>query len=198
MGRKRLHDEQLRQRLLDVAAERLAKDGVDGLSLRVLAAAADTSTAAVYSLFGGKPGLLTALHERAFRRFGQAQEAVGVGDDPVEDLVRLGLAYRASAIADPHGYRIMFGGEIRPADVTPELRQSAADTFLPLLHAVRRCVAEGRLTEVVPAESIATALWANVHGLVSLELGGFLPPAAGDLAAVFETAVRSTLRGWTS
>lgn len=196
MGRKRRHDDELRQRLLDVAGERLARYGLDGLSLRALAAAAGTSTAAVYSLFGGKPGLLLAVHERAFQRFGRAQDAVRVSDDPVEDLVRLGLAYRASALADPYGYQIMFGGEIRPEHVTPALRKASADTFLPLLHAVRRCVAEGLFRTAVPAESIATALWANVHGLVSLELGGFLPPDAGAPGEVFEVAVRTVLRGW--
>lgn len=197
MGRKRLHDEELRQRLLDVAGERLSRYGIDGLSLRALAMAAGTSTAAVYSLFGGKSGLLSAVHERAFRRFGRRQEAVEASDDPVEDLVRLGQAYRASAMADPHGYRIMFGGEVRPEHVTPDLRASAAETFRPLLDTVRRCVATGRFPQAVPAESISTALWANVHGLVSLELGGFLPPAAGNPGEIFDTAVRATLRGWT-
>ncbi|MFW6090422.1 MAG: TetR/AcrR family transcriptional regulator, partial [Actinomycetota bacterium] len=96
MGRPRLHDEGMRQRLLDVAAERVSLQGADALSLRKLAAAADTSTAAVYSLFGSKAGLLAALHERAFRRFGERQAAVGTSDDPVEDIVRLGLAYRES------------------------------------------------------------------------------------------------------
>lgn len=198
MGRKRLHDERLRQRLLDVAGERLATHGLTGLSLRTLATAAGTSTAAVYSLFGGKAGLLSAMHGRAFQRFGEGQRAVGSSADPVADLIRLGQAYRETAIADPNGYWIMFGGELRPEHVTPEVRAAATDTFLPLLHAVQRCVAEGSFSPDVPVGSIATALWANVHGLVSLELGGFLPPTAADPATVFDSAVRATLRGWMS
>ncbi|HEX6232735.1 MAG TPA: TetR/AcrR family transcriptional regulator [Jiangellaceae bacterium] len=197
MGRRRVHDERLRERLLDAAGRRLVEHGLNGLSLRTLAADAGTSTAAVYSLFGGKPGLLAALHDRAFRRLGTAQMAVGTSDDPVEDVVRLGLAYRASAVADPHGYQIMFGGEIRPDHVGRRLLEAAAGTFLPLLTAVRRCADENHFRRDVPAESIATALWANVHGLVSLELGGVLPPQAGPPADVFEAAVRAAARGWT-
>lgn len=197
MGRPRLHDEGMRQRMLDVAAERVSRDGAGALSLRKLAAAAGTSTAAVYSLFGGKAGLLAALHERAFRRFGAKQAAVGVSDDPVEDVVRLGLAYRDSALADPHGYRIMFGGEVLPDQVDAELQRAAAETFLPLLDAVRRCAAAGRFPGTVSPESIATAMWANVHGLVSLELGRFMPPHAGDPGDVFETAIRANVLGWT-
>jgi AcrR family transcriptional regulator len=198
VGRKRLHDEDLKQRLLDVAGERLHRDGVDGLSLRALASDAGTSTAAVYSLFGGKPGLLAALHERAFRRFGQGQAAVGVSDDALDDILRLGRAYRASAEADPHGYRVMFGGVVLPDQVGPDLARAAADTFMPLLDAVRRGLESGRFVAGVSAEQIATAMWANVHGLVSLELGGFLPPHAGDLAGVFEAAIRANLHGWTA
>lgn len=197
MARKRTHDDALRERLLDVAAERLSRHGLAGLSLRELAGAAGTSTAAVYTLFHGKPGLVAALHERAFRRFGAEQAAVPVTADPVEDVIRLGLAYRGSALADPHGYRIMFGGEVTPGDVPADLRDAAADTFGPLLDAVRRCAAAGLLQGPAP-ESVATALWANVHGLVSLELGQFLPPQAGDPAAVFEAAVRAAVRGWSN
>ncbi len=196
--RKRRHDENLRQRLLDIAAERVARHGLGALSLRSVAAAAGTSTSAVYSLFGGKIGLLAALHERAFRRLGAEQAAVGVGDDPVEDIVQLGLAYRRSAVADPHGYRIMFGDHVAPTDVSPELREAAAGTFQPLLDAVNRAVAAGRFRDDVPPAAIATALWAKVHGLVSLELGQFVPPTAGDPAEIFESAVRAAVRGWSS
>ncbi len=197
MGRPRLHDEGMRQRMLDVAAERVSRHGAEALSLRKLAAASGTSTAAVYSLFGSKAGLLAALHERAFRRFGAKQAAVGASDDPIEDVIRLGLAYRDSALADPHGYRIMFGDAAQPALVDPELRRAAAETFLPLLDAVRRGVAAGRFPDTVSPESIATAMWANVHGLVSLELGRFMPPQAGDPGGVFEAAIRANVRGWT-
>jgi AcrR family transcriptional regulator len=197
VGRKRLYDEDLKQRLLDVASEQIYQLGVDGLSLRGLAAAASTTTAAVYTLFGGKPGLLAALHERAFRRFGQAQAAVGASDDPLCDVQRLGRAYRGSALADPHGYHVMFGGVVLPDQVGPELRDAAAETFEPLLDAVRRGVAVGRFVLGVPAEQIATAMWANVHGLVSLELGGFLPRHAGDPVDVFDAAIHANMRGWT-
>ncbi|MGQ0777089.1 MAG: TetR-like C-terminal domain-containing protein [Pseudonocardiales bacterium] len=43
---------------------------------------------------------------------------------------------------------------------------------------------------------IATALWANVHGLVSLELGGAIPTQAGAPVEVFEAAIRANLDGW--
>lgn len=197
MGRPKLYDDALRDRLLVRATKIVSDEGVRALRLRTLAAEAGTSTAAVYALFGGKPGLVSAVYEQAFERLGERQTAVGHGADPVEDIVRLGLAYRESALADPHAYRVMFGDEVRPAALGRHAARVGARTFDPLLDAVRRAVAAGRMPSDPPAESIATALWANVHGLVSLELGTFVPPQAGDPAAVFEAAVRATVRGWS-
>lgn len=198
MGRKRLHDDALRERLLNRAAATVFARGADSLNLRALAADAGTSTAAVYSLFGGKPGLLAALYEQAVRRFGDRQAAVGTSADPAEDIVRLGLAYRESAVADPHGYRVMFGDDARPSSLSAKLTEEGAATFLPLLDAVRRSVEAGRFPSTHGPESIATALWANVHGLVSLELGELLPPQAGEPAELFEAAVRATVAGWST
>ncbi|SDU39870.1 TetR/AcrR family transcriptional regulator [Jiangella alkaliphila] len=198
MGRPRLHDEALRDRLLSSAAATVTSTGVRSLSLRALATQARTSTAAVYSLFGGKPGLVTAVYQRAFTRFGEQLALAGVSDDPVEDIVRLGLAYRDGALADPNGYLIMFGDEVRPSEVEPEVARAGASTFEPLLDAVRRAVRAGAFPASPPPESIATALWANVHGLVSLELGDMMPPSAGDAAGLFVTAVRANVAGWVA
>lgn len=198
MGRPRIHDDALAARLLELAAETVSSRGVRALSLRTLAREARTSTAAVYSLFGGKPGLLAALYKEAFARLEGAQARVGIGPDPVEDIVRLGLAYRDVALADPNGYRIMFSDEVRPDTLDSDTVRLGARTFDHLLEAVQRAVDAGQYPEAPPAASIATALWANVHGLVSLELGRFVPPQAGDPAAVFEDAVRATVTGWAT
>ena len=75
MARPKVHDEALRGRLLERARAVLSADGPAALSLRTLARDCETSTTAVYSLFGGKPGLLTALFDDAFRSLG-AQPSV--------------------------------------------------------------------------------------------------------------------------
>ncbi len=78
----------------------------------------------MYSLFGGKPALLKALFDEAFHRFGAHLAAVAPSGNPVEDLYRLGLAYRASALADPHFYEVMFGSA--PGGLLPRRRVDRA------------------------------------------------------------------------
>ncbi|MGB8997036.1 MAG: TetR-like C-terminal domain-containing protein [Pseudonocardiaceae bacterium] len=195
MARPKLHDDALRTRLLDVAGTLLTSEGPDALSLRRLAAAAGTSTSAVYALFGGKPGILRGLFIEAFTRFAAHLDTVTPSDDPLADLLALGRAYRASALADPHLYAVMFGSPVPGFEPAPEDYAHAEAAFTPLLYTVRRAVT-ARLLRGVDPQLIATALWANVHGLVSLELGCAMPPEAGPPGELFEAAISATLDGW--
>src|SRR5829696_1449258 len=196
MARPKLHDEALRLRLLDRAAELLSSEGPDALSLRRLAADVGTSTTAVYSLFGGKPALLRAVLAEAVRRFGKHLNSVEPSDDPRDDLWRLAMAYRASALADPHMYAVMFHRRMPAVEPAADLpSDDGVDTFAPLVDAVRRGMAAGRLPDGDPV-TVATACWATAHGLVSLEIGGFLPEDAGDPEQLFASTVRAVARGW--
>lgn len=194
MGRPKVHDETLRLRLLDRAAAVAFERGPDALSLRRLAAAAGTSTTAVYSLFGNKAGLVEALYREATRRFAAGLATVEPSGDPTEDMVRLGLAYRAYALAEPHLYGLMFGRPADELDLPEEHGEEAAATIAPLVGAVRRAQEAGLLVPG-PPERIALACWATAHGLVSLELAGTVPPNL-DIADGYEDALRAMVTGW--
>ncbi len=195
MPRPKVHDDALRVRLLERASHTLSANGLRALSLRRLASDVGTSTTAVYSLFGGKPELLTAVFDEAFGRFGAHLAAATPSDDPFEDLVRLGVAYGPCARPDPHFYEVMFGAVGGGITTDPRSLDRAAATFQPLLGMVRRAIDAGALRAEDPS-TIAVSLWAMVHGLVSLELRGFLPPGAADPGRAFTTAVRANLSGW--
>jgi AcrR family transcriptional regulator len=189
----KVHDENLRARLLDHAGRILTERGPHALRLRTLAAKAGTSTSAVYSLFGGKAGLVRALYIEAFQRFQEHLRRVPVTDEPAEALVQLGLVYRASARADPHLYSIMFGRPIPDFEPDDEACAVAGAAFQTLLNTAQRCVAARTLAG--PAERLALAAWATAHGLVSLEMAGTLPPGI-DVAANYERVLRATVVGW--
>ncbi|GAA4620238.1 TetR/AcrR family transcriptional regulator [Saccharopolyspora hordei] len=194
MARPRAHDDALRVRLLDRAGELLSAHGPEGLSLRRLASDVDTSTTAVYSLFGGKPGLVRELYVEGFRRLGDRMEQVPRTDDPMADLHELGLAYRESALANPHFYSIMFGRAV--PDFTPDEDALAAAlrSLRPLQDTIARGIERGVLVETDPDE-IVFAAWALVHGLVSLELLGSAP--AGEATSDrYHRALENGMAGW--
>jgi AcrR family transcriptional regulator len=179
--------------LLDRAAVLVFDGGVESLSLRRLAADVGTSTTAVYSLFGNKAGLLDSLYLEAARRFGVRLARVDVTDDPVADIVRLGLAYRDYAVHEPHLYGVLFATRHEPG---PEAGAEAARTIGPLVDAVRRGQEKGQLGDGV-AETIALSCWGIAHGLVSLELAGSVPSGL-DVDASYEDSLRAMINGWSN
>ena len=177
MARPRVRDDALRTRLLEAASRVVADGGPGALTVRDVAARAGTSASAVYDLFGDRSALLQAVGDEALHRFAAHLAAAPRTDDPEADLLALGIAYRSSALDDPHFYRVMFdtaGAGARSATAPA----TAQPTFTLLADAVVR-VLRGRGVPAHLAGSSAApaalALWGLVHGLVQLELADLLP-----------------------
>lgn len=197
MPRPKTHDDALRGRLLASAAELISTDGVDALSLRKLAADVHTSTTAVYSLFGGKPGLIRTVYLEAFEGFERELRAAAKSDDPAEDLIQLGLAYRRYALAQPHLYALLFTDAARAYLQQHELlAEVSASAFAILYDTAQRGVEAGVYVDEQP-DVIAVSAWGLVHGLMSLELqGNGNLPGTEQMAPAYERAVRALVDGW--
>jgi AcrR family transcriptional regulator len=181
-------------RLLDRAGVLLSTEGAAALSLRRLAADVGTSTTAVYSLFGGKPAMVKELFVEAFHRLGTHLRAVPRTGDPGEDLIQLGLAYRRSALADPHLYPIMFANILPGFETDDDVGHEAVGALTPLIESVDAGIDGGVFLDV-SANTVLMACWGLVHGLVSLELNGYAPEDL-DVEATYERALRASLAGW--
>src|SRR5699024_12360992 len=144
MARPRQYDDALRRRLLDLASEQISTHGVDTLSVRSLAQRADTTTAAIYTLFGSREAVVDAVTTEGLARFEAHLRAVPRTDEPAADLLTLGLAYRTSALADPHFYRVMFSA----AGVRSGADSLTATAFTILGSAVGRVMTSAPLGEV--------------------------------------------------
>lgn len=191
MARPVVHTDSLRQDLLAVTADLVDREGPARVTLRDVAAAAGTSTTAVYSLFGGKSQLLTAVVDEGFRSFGQSQAGAAFGG-----LRGLGIAYRQWALDHPALYRLMFGGALAAyVDCSPS-PEAAAGAMDPLIAAVAAAQSAGKLRPA-PAEAVAVAIWGQVHGLVSLEVARVGPPDAG-WESVYNLALDAITRGWAA
>ncbi|MCD0444008.1 TetR/AcrR family transcriptional regulator [Glycomyces sp. A-F 0318] len=190
--RKRDYDD-LRRDLIDAGGRLLADEGPAALSTRRVAQATGTSTTAVYSLFGDKAGLVREMFVEGFDRLAAAFAAVPRTGDPLADLLALGDAYRANALANPHLYELMFARpvpEFRPA---PEAGRRIRSTFDALVAACARCVEAGVFAEADP-DAVAVQLNAMAHGLCSLELRGALGDAA-EARAHWRRAFAALTRG---
>ena len=194
----RTADPAVRIALIEVAAQRLATEGLDALSLRQVAAAVGTTTQAVYTHFGSKDDLVRAVVAEAFARLSAELGSVPHTDDPVADLADMALAYRRNAVANAHLYRVMFG--LNPLALTDPAAHDhgqadpmgpsldvGLDAFGTLVAGVARCVEAGAVAGD-PA-LLALQVWGTAHGVVSLELAGFLGAAAEETFVAATTAV---------
>jgi AcrR family transcriptional regulator len=167
----RTADPSVRVALVEAAAEMLA--GREVVSARSLAAATGSSTTALYTHFGGMPGLWRAVRQEGFTRLAARLEAVPRTDDPVRDLAGLGARYVASARTDPHLYRAMF-------DAAADLDDPAAAdaTFGGLVACAERARQAGRFDGASDPVAVATRFWAVGHGLAMLVVTDVLPAEA--------------------
>lgn len=170
MARPKLHDENLRQRLLEAATELVAEKG-DTFALRPLAESLDTSTTAIYSLFGSRTALLEAVAENAVSSFAEALSSVR-HDDPLIWMLQLAMGYRSWAQASPSRFHIISDAKVDTEDV----RAARARTTEPLYEAAQAAIDQGYLEGEL--DDICTLLFAGVHGYIVLELSGGI--AGGD------------------
>ncbi|NUW03421.1 TetR-like C-terminal domain-containing protein [Streptomyces sp. CAI 127] len=191
MGRPRTNDEAVKERLVECATEMLATLPRESVSVRAVAAAAGASTTAVYSLFGGKDGLIGAVRARAVAGLFGDVSAVRVSADPLADLYALAVAYRRWGCGHRHLYTMLFGG-VQAFDPSGEV--GAGDPIRPLLAAIDRALTASVLAG--DATAIALSVWGTLHGLVTLELAGALDAVTAD--AAFHSSIHATLRGWAT
>lgn len=164
----------LRETLLRAASEVLAQEGTAALTMRRVGQKAGCSTMVLYTMFGGKEGLVDALVLEGFQRLGEAITAVEASSEPRLYAVELCHAYRATALAYPTHYAAMFGKAIPDYEPSETTRATGQQTMRPLIGAIESCMAAG----IMPpgdAADVATLVWAACHGLVSLELDGYVP-----------------------
>lgn len=198
MGRPREHSDATYGRLLGAARQLLAEKGPRALGLRGLAEQVDTSTRAVYSLFGSKENLIRALYVTGFAELVVRLRAVPHTDDPRADLLASCAAYREHARAEPTLYRLMCEQLVPEFEPTWADREQAFYALVELAGRLDACRGAGLLTMPTAAagsgepvvsrmpplpadpqlDMITRQWWAVLHGLTALELRGFLSVGA--------------------
>lgn len=193
-----------KDRLVAAGLRLLESEGAESLNARKLAAEIGASTMTVYTHFGGMAGLYEALVRQAFTQFADALSAVERTEDPVTDLLALGVAYREFAAASPQRYRLMVGvtapgsGAAVAHDLTEEGTPSdmaeASAAFEQLHTAVRHSLAAGRI-HGDDSVAIAGQFWSMIHGFVLLEMSGFFGRDGNGVTTVLAPSATNLLIG---
>jgi AcrR family transcriptional regulator len=194
------HSAKLSQRaaLLDAARRAVEESGPEVLRAREVTAEIGASTQALYTLFGGMPGLFEAIVADGFADFARYVSEVPEGEDAVADFFAKGWAYSEWALSHPQLYRLMFGliggGLRRHAGLEVVVAGTAANSPQAqaavdvLVRSMTRVVDSGRIDPVDPVLAAGQFLSAT-HGYLLLETAGVVVAAGEDLGIVRELAV---------
>ena len=194
MPRTKERTPQLRDHVLDVAVDLLAREGVPAFTARAVAVQARTSTPALYELFGDKAGLVRAVFFEGWRRLGAALRELAESDDPRADLEGLAAAYRAFVTEHRTLGEVMLSRPFSSFDPTEVEREGGAGVRELIVHRVRRCVDAG-LLEGDPVD-IAHGLVALVQGLAAAENAARLGSSKASVDRRWRLATTAMLDGF--
>lgn len=185
-------------RLLSAARDLFLEHGLEGVSMRAVAARVRLTPMALYRHFHSKEVLLNALLEQGHATFLQYLQRALAEASPAARLARSAYEYLNFSLEHRQDYRVMFmmaTARPRAGAAAPQWRDVA--TFRFLVDRVRDCAAVGLLRTDDP-EFTALSSWAHVHGLVSLFLANKLELDEEQFRTLYARSVTSLMGayGW--
>ncbi|MBF6326939.1 TetR/AcrR family transcriptional regulator [Nocardia transvalensis] len=162
MTKSAYHHGDLRATLLRAAADQIAAEGIDAVSLRALAQRAGVSHAAPAHHFGNRQGLLTALAVEGFELLAEEMRPVA------GDFREVAIAYIRFARRHPGHFDVMFRHDLLRSD--DEQLATARTRSGELL----RSGVQGLGVAAQDRPATELAAWSLVHGFASLWREGAL------------------------
>lgn len=206
-----------------IALTQMADDGPGAISLRAIARKMGMTPRAIYSYFATRDDLVTALISDIATSLADMAEAARdavPATDPGGRLLAWGEAIREWALANPEGFRLIYGDPIPGyqapgdgpvdraarriccglvrlvADVWPQARHLQPGGFhwsdFPDAYVTR---IQEEIPDVSPdAVGLALRVWGRMQGLVTLEVHGHMRAVSNDPAAVHRAEMLDLLR----
>jgi AcrR family transcriptional regulator len=163
------HHGDLRNALIEIAAELLAEDGLHALSLRKMAQRAGVSHNAPYMHFADKEAVLAAIAEEGFRLLAieVASAVAQAGNSARQRLIAASNAYVCFALNHSNHLQVMF----RPSDLTkyPSLLEASQASLNQLFELVKSGQENGELRSG-DTHKMTKAIWTMVHGIAAIAI----------------------------
>jgi AcrR family transcriptional regulator len=160
--------------------------------MRELAGKLGVSAMTPYRYFKDKDEILSAIRARAFNCFAdRLEKTLAQPGTPAEKSQALGRAYVRFAREFSCRYRLMFDLSFLHLSPVPELTAAEQRARATMTEHVRQLVKEGYYSG--DPELIGSVLWAGLHGVITMRLGGTV---MGD--SEFEIILAETMRAISS
>jgi AcrR family transcriptional regulator len=204
MSRRERLREATREEIKAVARRQMAESGTASLSLTAIARAMELVPSALYRYFPDRDALITALILDAFSDLAAALAAADAAEPAThygQRLMAAAMVYRSWSLANPIEFQLVFGNPIPgyegPIELTGPAMERVFSVFLGTIQAAHaagklRPIADYRPEALTQYEKAHTprydppvmysglAGWTTMHGVVTLELFGFLPHSLAE------------------
>lgn len=186
-------DHLTRAAIVTAAHDLVVADGLEGMSLRRVAAVLGVTAPALYAYVDDKHDLLEAVATREFERLIDRLEAIEA-TDPLERVRGFARAYIEHARSEPALFQVLFLFRPQWSPAAPMDEHSAATrAFVFAATTVEAAMRSGALRPDDPVK-VSIALWAAVHGAATVTLAG-LDLGEDYEGAIIDTVIDNLVRG---
>lgn len=179
--------ENLRKLVVDAAAAILQEEGPEAVTVRRVSQKMGCSTKIIYSLFVNKEGLAQQLYLEGCKLLAQRFEEVPQSSDLLQHLLDLGEAFWQFGQEYTSYYKLMFGGAFAEFKPDAESMQGTMTAMSRLLILISTAQQQGQISDKEETQTIVSTIWASLHGVIHLYMGGFLGDADAAHAVYKQT-----------
>ncbi|WP_216083853.1 TetR/AcrR family transcriptional regulator [Paenibacillus riograndensis] len=179
--------ENLRKLVVDAAAAILQEEGPEAVTVRRVSQKMGCSTKIIYSLFVNKEGLAQQLYLEGCKLLAQRFEEVPPSSDLLQHLLDLGEAFWQFGQEYTSYYKLMFGGAFAEFKPDAESMQGTMTAMSRLLILISTAQQQGQISDKEETQTIVSTIWASLHGVIHLYMGGFLGDADAAHAVYKQT-----------
>jgi AcrR family transcriptional regulator len=166
--------ENLRKLVVDAAATLLQEEGPEAVTVRKVAQKMDCSTKIIYSLFVNKEGLAQQLYLEGCKLLAYEFEGTPQTANPVQYFLNLGETYWQFGQRYSGYYKLMFGGAFGNFKPDEESMHGTVTAMRQLLTVINHAQEQGLIPGQYDTESVVRIVWASLHGVIHLYMGGHL------------------------
>lgn len=168
------HNELLKFNIIEAAASIMQEHGPEAVTIRRVADKMECPTKVIYNLFGSKEGLAKELFLEGCKLLAASFQAVPAQADLKQYLLDLGQAYWDFSRNYTSYYMVMFGGAFSEFKPEEESLQAIGTALQQVITLITKAIEQGFITEKDPI-LVVNLVWASLHGMIHLYLGGHIP-----------------------
>jgi len=187
MARRSDHSrEELKELILDSAADIVKQEGLAALTARRVADAIGYSPGTLYNLFANLDDLVLHLNGRTLDHLRDDLANVPLSGNAKADTGALAAAYLRYLEKQPALWQLLFDHKLPDG---AELPAWYAEHIGQTLSILERALAPAYVNNTAGAENAARILWASLHGICSLASSGKLPVVSSQTVTEMVTTL---------